>query len=62
MKRKSGVVGLKTIWMGHNGRTVDSSHDKVVVGDGGMVLKVALTVKQRGAARETRVCRVHCQE
>ena len=56
MKRKSGVVGLKTIWMGRDGRTVDSSHDKVVVGDGGMVLKVALTVKQRGAARETRVC------
>ena len=42
--------------MGRDGRTVDSSHDKVVVGDGGMVLKVALTVKQRGAARETQVC------
>ena len=35
-------MGLKTIWMGHDGRTVDGSHDEVVVGDGGMVLRVAL--------------------
>ena len=53
-------MGLKTIWMGHDGRTVDGSHDKV--GDGGMVLRVALTVKQREVARETRVCRVRCRE
>ena len=60
MKRKSGVVGLKTIWMSRDGRTVDGSHDEV--GDGGMVLRVALTVKQREVARETRVCRVRSQE
>ena len=28
------VVGLKTIWMGHDGRTLDGSHDEVVVGMG----------------------------